>query len=270
MSTTPLILVNGTAAACIAAWDRGLQYGDGVFRTLAAQDGRVRWWPDHYAKLRADCHGLGLVCPPEAVLKAEVEQIAAVAATAAVKIVITRGIGERGYAVPERVEPTRIVMGSPARPRLDQPVEVRWCELRLSHQPRLAGIKHLNRLENILARSEWRDPAVAEGLLQDQAGRVICGTMSNLFIVESGALVTPDLTRCGVAGVTRERILRAARRHGVRVQVEDITGERLLSAEEVLLCNSLIGVWRVGRLGDKSWTDTGRVSQLRYWIDEAD
>jgi 4-amino-4-deoxychorismate lyase len=268
MKTGQRVLVNGEPATGVAAWDRGLHYGDGIFRTLKVTAGRVRWWQDHYDKLASDCAALGLPCPEAAPLKAEVDRVASVPDAGVVKILVTRGGGDRGYRIPGQVEPTRLVMGFPAGASVTEPVTLRWCDLRLSHQPRLAGIKHLNRLENVLARSEWQDPGIAEGLLCDETGLVICGTMSNVFIVESGALVTPDLSRCGVAGVARQRVLRAASRHGTAVAVEDIAPERLLAADQVLLCNSLIGVWQAGTLGGRAWPDTGWASQLRYWLDE--
>jgi 4-amino-4-deoxychorismate lyase len=112
-------------------------------------------------------------------------------------------------------------------------------------QPALAGIKHLNRLENVLARSEWSDPEIAEGLLRDATGNVIGGTMTNIFIGTRGHLATPRLERCGVAGVTRERIIEAAAEHGVPCSVTDLTWSDVLGAEEMFLVNSLAGVWPV-------------------------
>jgi 4-amino-4-deoxychorismate lyase len=263
-----IILVNGEFTDSVDVLDRGLHYGDGVFRTLKAQSGNLRWWKDQYQKLYEDCRALGIPCPEEILLKNEATRIAANDQVGVVKIVITRGTSARGYRAPELTQPTRIVMGFPAAPSMSREVEVSWCKLKLAHQPRLAGIKHLNRLENVLARSEWNDPGIAEGLLQDESGHVIGGTMSNLFIVEQGKLATPDLSNCGVAGVARQRILRASFRHGRPVQVEHIDRERLLAADQLLLCNSLIEVWRAGKLEHKVWPDNGWADQLRYWLNE--
>lgn len=264
------ILVNGVPSTTIDVMDRGLQYGDGVFRTIKADSGKPRWWKDHYRKLREDCEALGIQCPEEPLLEKEVDWIAARAGVGVVKIIVTRGAGSRGYRIPEQSSPERIVMGFPPSPALPEIVKVRWCDLRLPRQPRLAGVKHLNRLENVLARSEWNDPDIAEGLLMDEAGQVIGGTMSNVFIIEQGRLVTPDLSNCGVAGVARLRILRAAAVHGELAAIETIHPERLVAAEQVLLCNSLIEVWRAGKLGEKAWPDNGWAYKLKCWLNEDD
>lgn len=268
MKSEGLILVNGEAADSIHALDRGLQYGDGVFRTLKADSGQLRWWEDQYRKLSGDCQALRIPCPAEPVLKAEADRVASVQGIGIVKIIVTRGAGPRGYRITSEEKSTRIVMGFAASHMIEDSVEARWCDLRLSHQPRLAGIKHLNRLENVLARSEWNDPAIAEGLLMDEAGQVIGGAMTNLFMVEKDTLVTPDLTNCGIAGVARARLLRAATGYGHAAKIEAITPERLLQSDQVLLCNSLIGIWRIEKLDNTVWPDNGWADKLKCWLDE--
>jgi len=267
-----MILINGVPGDVISVTDRGLSYGDGVFRTFIVREGRPQHWPRHFARLRNDCAALGIACPEEAVLRGELEQVARHEPDCVVRITVTRGPGLRGYAPPSPANPTHIVMTS-ARPQYPpelavRGVKARICTLRLGFQPALAGIKHLNRLENVLARREWNDPAVAEGLLLDVEGNAIEGTMSNLFIVEHGILVTPDLSRCGVAGVTRERVIESAARHGVRCQVTHVTRERLLQADEILLVNSIIGVWQVRELDDKIRAPGSFVERVRQWLDE--
>jgi 4-amino-4-deoxychorismate lyase len=134
----------------------------------------------------------------------------------------------------------------------------------------LAGIKHLNRLENVLARAEWSDPAIAEGLLLDQQSFAIGGTMSNLFIVEAGTLLTPDLSRCGVAGVTRERIIDLAHKAGVPCRVEPLPLQRVLDASEVFLVNSLIGLWPLARMEKHTWTPGALTPQVAQWLNTED
>ncbi len=267
-----MILVNGAVADSIAATDRGLAYGDGVFRTLPVRRGRPQCWEIHYRKLAHDCAALGIACPPMPVLALELEQLARESADFAAKIIITRGSGARGYAPPQPASPTRIVMSAPLP---EYPVEfnrsgikIHLCTTRLSFQPMLAGVKHLNRLENVIARAEWNEPAVPEGLLLDTEDRVIGGTMSNLFIVENGALVTPELSRCGVAGVTRERIMRAAGKLGMACREESITLARLFDAPEAMLVNSVIGAWQVVACAGKNWAAGTFTARVRKWLDE--
>ncbi|MHB0974586.1 MAG: aminodeoxychorismate lyase [Thiobacillus sp.] len=260
-----MILVNGHPTDMVDALDRGLAYGDGVFRTLRTQAGQPLWWRDHYAKLAADCAALMLACPGEAVLHAEICR-AAEAGQGAVKIMLTRGTGARGYAPPPAESVTRVVLSAPlpahAQPGAPRDINARWCALRLARQPRLAGIKHLNRLENVLARAEWNDPAIFEGLLCDDLGAVIGGVMSNLLIMKNGELFTPDLAECGVAGVARARLLRAAPRLGIPTHIGRLPPAAILAADEVMICNSVIGVRRVARLDDVTWPPAGWTTSL--------
>lgn len=269
-----MILVNGAASDTLPAADRGLAYGDGVFRTLAIRAGRTRSWARHYRKLAHDCEALGIPCPQEAILRDELARLAAHEPDCAAKAIVTRGAGRRGYAPPLRIQPTRIVMSArlPQYPAefAESGVKVRVCALRLGFQPALAGVKHLNRLENVLARSEWTDPGIAEGLMLDGEGNVIGGTMTNVFIVESSALATPDLSRSGVAGVTRDRVIAAATVRGLACSVEHISLERVMRAQEVLLVNSLIGAWQVRELDERVWAAGKLTTDLRRWLDEED
>ena len=269
-----MILVNGHSAGTVDALDRGLAYGDGVFRTLRTQGGQPLWWRDHYAKLATDCAALMLACPDEAVLHAEICQ-AAEAGEGVVKVILTRGVGARGYAPPHGQSITRIVVSAPlpvyAQAGAPEAIAVRWCALRLARQPRLAGIKHLNRLENVLARAEWDDPAIFEGLLCDDLGAVIGGVMSNLLIMKNGELFTPDLGECGVAGVARTRLLRAAPRLGIPTHIGRLLPDAILAADEIMVCNSVIGVRRVARLGDATWAPAGWTTILNNALyEEAD
>jgi len=261
-----MMLVNGQVADTVSALDRGLAYGDGVFRTLRTQSGQPLWWPDHYAKLAADCAALALNCPGAVELHSEVCRVAE-DDQGVVKIMLTRGIGARGYAPPSRQAPTRIVLSAPlpdyAHAATPDAVVARWCTLRLGRQPRLAGIKHLNRLENVLARAEWDDPAIFEGLLCDDSGMVVSGVMSNLFWISHGELFTPDLSACGVAGVARTRLLRAATRLGIPIHIGRYPPAAILAADEVMICNSVIGLRRIARLDDASWPAAGWTEQLK-------
>lgn len=264
-------LVNGVMGGSLPAADRGLAYGDGVFRTLRVHAGEPQWWADHYAKLAGDAGALGLVCPQEDVLHDDVGRLAD-GRDGVAKLILTRGCGERGYQPPAHPASTRIASfqaGSVEAGGVAD-IVVRWCSLRLGRQPRLAGIKHLNRLENVLARAEWSDPTIDEGLLCDDTGAVVSGVSGNLFIVHGDVLLTPDLGQCGVAGVARERILRVARARGAAVQVTRISPQMLLDADAVVLCNSIRGVRRVARLENRSWAPGAWPRRLSTWLHEVD
>jgi 4-amino-4-deoxychorismate lyase len=257
MADHPRILIDGRAIAQVDAMDRGLSYGDGVFRTLRIADAHPRWWDEHLAKLAEDCARLALDCPDRATLGQDIAKLQPLPAWGALRITVTRGLGPRGYRVPHPQHCMRILACWPTP--LDtvpgRGLTLRVCDLRLGRQPALAGVKHLNRLENVLARAEWDDPHIDEGVLLDQDGSVVSGIMGNLFIWRDACLLTPRLNACGVAGVARARLMRLAREAGMRVEAADFDLATLLAADEVMLTNSLTGLRRVARLGDRVWPE---------------
>ena len=267
-----MIRVNGVAQAWVSALDRGLGYGDGVFRTLRLTVAGVSNWAEHYAALHDDAARLGLRCPAAEVWQADIAALAAAYGPGVVKCVLTRGCGARGYAWPQKAEETRIV-GWSAAPQYpaawyEHGVRARVCTLRLGLQPALAGIKHLNRLENVLARAEWQDPAIVEGIMLDAEGRVIEGVMSNLFWLAQGLWHTPALHRCGVAGVTRGRILRLLAQQGRPAAEVDASLDSLLAAEEAFMCNSLMGIVPLAVLDQQCWSDFSASARLRRALEE--
>ncbi|MGE0372667.1 MAG: aminodeoxychorismate lyase [Gammaproteobacteria bacterium] len=251
---TPSSLINGRPGNSLDVRDRGLLYGDGLFDTLAVRDGRPQFWERHMGRLLEGCQRLRLAPADPSLLRAEADALCAGAVRGILKIVLTRGPGARGYRFDAGAPGTRILTLSAAA---DYPVRqyrdgiaVRLCTTRLGCNPALAGIKHLNRLEQVLARAEWDDPDIAEGLMRDAGGRIVEGTMSNLFAALDGALVTPRLDECGVAGVMRDVIIEWARDNGLAVAERDLVDADLRRADEIFLCNSLIGVWPVRRIDD--------------------
>lgn len=265
---TARMLVDGVPGTAIAAQDRGLLYGDGLFETIRVIDGRVPLWPRHMARLAEGCRRLALPVPEPGVLLAELNAVAAGMPAAVVRITWTRGVGQRGYAPPPAARPTRVVAAFPAPPfdpvAADEGVRARVCALRLAVQPRLAGIKHLNRLEQVLARSEWDDPAIFEGLLLDEAGQLVSATAANVFAVIDGAVATPPVDRCGVAGVARAEVLAS----WPSVQVRPMALDELPGASEVFLTSSVRGILPVQAVGDTVFAP-GPVTRAlqRHWRD---
>ncbi|MDN3555674.1 aminodeoxychorismate lyase [Halomonas maura] len=225
--------------------DRGLAYGDGLFETVLVRDGVPLLWEQHLARLARGGVALGIALPARATLDALPAR--AGKGLRVLKLVLTRGSGGRGYQPPEAPTPRLRWQAAPFSPSPSrwQGVRVRHCALSLAIQPRLAGLKHLNRLENVLARAEWTDPGIAEGLLSDAEGRVVEATCMNLFWWREGRWETPRLERCGVAGTLREALL--AR---LAIREVDARPEVLASSEAVCLANSVQGVWPLTRLED--------------------
>lgn len=258
------VLVNGEPVSSIDIHDRGLQYGDGLFETIAVKDGQCEHWYEHMARLSQGCQRLKIPEPDPQQLLVEAQQLYMDKRQAVLKIIITRGSGGRGYTIPQTVRPSRILSLHewPVYPSINVSlgVQVRFCDTRLSQQPALAGIKHLNRLEQVLARNEWSDSDVSEGLMCDSQGNVIEGTMSNCFMVKDGALFTPDITNAGVAGIMRAHVLQQARAHNIPVDEKPITQQEFLSANEVFICNSIIGIWPVRQLQDTHYHVIGDIT----------
>jgi 4-amino-4-deoxychorismate lyase len=255
------MLIDGRPGDAVPAADRGLQYGDGLFETIAVFSGRPCLWTAHLARLAEGCARLGIPLPDDELLAREAGQLCQGVERGVLKLLITRGTGGRGYRPPEAARPRRILSlhpwpDYPASAR-EQGVRVRWCDTPLGRNPALAGIKHCNRLEQVLARAEWRDPAIAEGLMCDTGGRVIAGTMSNLFVSRDGRLLTPVLDECGVAGVARGQLMAAAVELGMECRVVPLSRDQVNDADALLLSNSLIGVWPVAEL-DGCRLDPGR------------
>jgi 4-amino-4-deoxychorismate lyase len=268
------MLVNGKPGNLISVRDRGLLYGDGVFRTMRATQGRVRDWLLHYNKLIHDCKVLGIVCPDVGLLSNELNSLLAQQSQGVVKLIVTRGEGKRGYAPAACVETTHLWDISPLP---DYPAEwaahgikAHLCDLRLSHQPRLAGIKHLNRLENVLAAAESVAAKVAEGLIMDAVGNIIGGTRSNIFLALHGKLLTPDLSQCGVAGVQRDRVIAWAAQHNMPLQVCDVRFEDVMNADELFAVNSIIGVWSIRELKQRCWSEFPVATKIRQYFNGSD
>ena len=185
---------------------------------------------------------------------------------AIVKLVVTRGAAvARGYGVTGRESATRITLRYawvPENPARSQDgVRVRTAALRLGENPALAGLKHCNRLEQVLARNEWTDPGIAEALLFSSSARLVSGTMTNVFLVQDSKLRTPRLDLCGVAGIMRRVVLREAARAGVVAEEGVLDGADVQNAQELFLTNARIGIWPVQALDARVWSP-GPVTRL--------
>jgi 4-amino-4-deoxychorismate lyase len=268
------MLVNGKLGNLISIRDRGLLYGDGVFRTLRAIQGKAQHWLLHYQKILHDCTALGIDCPDIGLLTDELHSLLALHPEGAVKLIVTRGEGTRGYAPLGCAATTHLWDVSPLP---DYPadwatsgIKTQFCHLRLSHQPLLAGIKHLNRLENVLAATEPDAAKIPEKLIMDADANIIGGTRSNIFLVSKGKLVTPDLSRCGVAGVQRDRVMAWAAQHNMPLQVRDVGLDEVLHADELFVVNSIIGIWPIRELDQRCWNHFPVSTKIRHDLDGQD
>lgn len=244
--------VNFIDAEMVSATDRGFTYGDGLFETVRVHHGNASLWHRHLSRLHDGCARLHLAHPDEKRLHAEVMRLCDGLDDAVVRITLSRGPGERGYALPAEPRQTIVVASSPLvldRAAYEQGIAIRLCDTRYGDQPLLAGMKHLNRLEQVLARAEWSDTSRSEGLMRDLSGNVISATAANLFVVLDGRFVTPPVDRCGVAGVARAEVM-ACR----QVRVEAVSLEQLVKADEVFLTSAVRGILPVRAFAGRTWS----------------
>lgn len=238
-------LVNGVEGTGIAVDDRGLAYGDGLFETMAAENGRLRHFDLHMARLGDGCQRLGIPMPPVATLLDDCSRVLEGLGTATVKLILTRGTGPRGYTPPPQPSITRIVMSASSHSHEAdalRPIFVTVCNTRLALNEQLAGIKHLNRLEQVLAAAEVAAAGLDEGLMLSMDGRLVCATSGNLFLVRGGRLVTPSIRDCGVAGVMRRVVLQAADEMGIACDVRSVDMTDLGAADEAFITNAVRGI----------------------------
>lgn len=250
----PTTLINGHKSDQLSVLDRGFQYGDGLFETIHIVEGKPQYWRQHMERLLDGCRRLNIPLPELSVLQREMEYLCAGLGEAVLKITITRGLGGRGYVTDGSEKTTRVltIFSAPHYPEdfWLKGVVLTVCHTRLGTNPALAGIKHLNRLEQVLARAEWNSTDIHEGLMLDNNNNVIEGTMSNVFSVRDGELYTPELSLCGVKGIMREEIIGTAKGEGITVHETKISLDDLYKSEECFLSNSVFGIWPVRLLKD--------------------
>ncbi|MGF6591280.1 aminodeoxychorismate lyase [Pseudomonas sp. 2835] len=248
--------VDGLPADALTLQSRGLAYGDGLFETIAVRAGRPSLLEYHLERLALGCQRLA-ISADHGLVRDELCRYASLLGDGVLKLIVTRGDSQRGYAPAAGVAPRRILQGNPLptypSEHAEHGVRLFDCQTRLAEQPLLAGLKHLNRLEQVLARAEWQDAEHAEGLMRDVSGRIIEGVYSNLFLVRDGQLLTADLSRCGVAGVMRAALLGHARSAAIPVQITDLSLQDLQQADEVFVCNSVYGIWPVQAFTSLNW-----------------
>jgi 4-amino-4-deoxychorismate lyase len=238
----------------VSVLERALHYGDALFETIACLDAQPRLLERHLRRLALGCERLGLDAGSHATLASEVRELARGTSRVIIKLLLTRGDAlARGYALAGGERARRIVLRyawpHEDRGAQEEGVRVRLGQLRLGENPALAGIKHCNRLEQVLARREWTDPGIAEALLFSSSGALVSGTMSNVFLVRDSKLLTPVLDRCGVAGVMRALVLEIAPALGITTQERRLEAADLEAAEELFLTNALTGIRPVRELG---------------------
>ncbi len=263
-STTFAPWINGDADVSLSPRDRGLAFGDGVFETVRVTEAGPVLFDYHWQRIMHGLERLGIVLNA-GLLRHELTTYPGFTHPGVIKIIVTRGEGVGGYQVPKDSEPTRIISHSPAP---EYPVQfshegvaVYPCKTQLGINAHLAGIKHLNRLEQVLARNEWKETQYQEGLLCDQLGNPVEATARNIFIIKDKKVLTPQLDHCGVKGCMRRWLLETFCEQGFDALETSFTMAQLIQCDEWFLCNSVAGIWPVRQFQEHSWT----VGEVTHW-----
>ena len=268
--------MNGVSQHTLPVSDRGLQYGDGVWETVLVSSCQLILFKAHLQRLRWGCRVLKLVGLDEEALKQEVHQLSQSITYGIIKIIITRGSGGRGYSAQGLNAPTRIVSLHPLPEAISlyrqKGINIQYCQSQLSHHPQLSGFKHLNCLEQVLARSELANDC-QEGIVSDIQGNIIEGTMSNLFLIIGDSVITPLLTQCGIKGIMRAYIFDLLNKKNIILIEREVSMKDVNKADGIFFTNSVIGLWFVKTFNGKSfsWHDqhyaTHVVTYLQSSID---
>lgn len=237
--------------------NRGLNYGDGVFETMRVNRGTLPLWPQHLARLQEGARRLGIAMPDIEFVDARIADMVSATEAGVLKLLLTRGEGGRGYAPPVDVAPTWMLSLQPL-PAPHISLRLHPCETRLATQPALAGIKHCNRLEQVLGRAEAARAGCDEGLMRDMAGNPVCATSANLLVLRDGRWRTPPVDACGVAGVLRGWLLSQG-----LVEVAVVAPNDLADADALALCNAVRGILPVHALGAREWSPHPATDELQ-------
>jgi len=260
------MLVNGEQRDTVAIMDRGFQYGDGLFETIEIRQNTPIFLEQHLQRLNTDSQRLYLPKLDLDCLRSEIHQLCQNVGNAVLKIIITRGSGGRGYRQPDVIQPTRILSLHPfpdyPKSYYSDGIVARICKTQLGLNPTLAGMKHLNRLEQVLARAEWNDAAIQEGIMLDFNGRVIEGTMTNLFYVKNGELFTATLNLCGISGIIRAWIFEQ-----MPVIERDFFIDDLRDADKIFVCNSVVGIWGIRELNGQIYSENKITQKLQLALE---
>lgn len=267
------VWVNHVENGLISPFDRGVAYGDGVFATMrtASSDmpAGILFLDGHISRLLQSCERLSIKWHPSDLLIQQLILLAQQYPQHCIKLLLTRGVGGRGYQAPLSANVTEVVSVHPIPEHyLDwqqSGISLASSPICLGRQPLLAGIKHLNRLEQVLIKSQPLHSTHQDWLVFDCDGNVIESSMANIFVVKNGHVFTPAITHAGVSGVMRETLIDTLLCQGLSVMATQLTLGDIQAADNIFITNSLFGIVDVTAIDDfqfSRWTQTSRFRHI--------
>lgn len=253
-----MFLINGTESETLAVNDRGVQFGDGCFTTARIIRGQIQFLSAHITRLQTTCEKLFIPYRDWALLAQEMTLQAQPHQDGVLKVMMTRGTGGRGYSAAGCESPTRVLSVSPYPahyPRWrEEGISLSLSPVQLGRNPSLAGLKHLNRLEQVLIRSHLEQTDADEALVLDSEGWLTECCAANVFWRKGFDVFTPRLDQAGVNGIMRQHILATLAPSPFRVVEVTTRPDALREADEVLICNALMPLVPVRRWNDTYWS----------------
>lgn len=259
---------DGSQINLVPVTDRSFQYGDGCFTTMLTKSGSIQLWSQHVGRMQEALQRLKIGEIDWNSLKRELDSIASDAPLAGLKIHVSRGEGGRGYSPKvssgPKVTVSRFEFPQSYRQFRENGIDLTVCDTPLGLNPLLAGLKHNNRLEQILAKEEVERTTFTDGLVLDINGNVIETTMANVFWIADGKVFTPSLDYAGVAGVMRGEIIKLLSAMNIPVEIASFTLKDVLAADEIFVSNCILGVAPVNKIKDAQFppgTITRRIQE---------
>ena len=258
----PIVLIDGKIHDSLSVFNRNMQYGDGLFETCTARDNKILHWKEHFSRLNLGCRKLKIKNIEESIWIKDIKKALSLTSqkNCVIKLILSRGNSLRGYSYPDDILPVRVVIISELKKvKEKKSFSLDYAESGYHSNPILAGIKHCNRIEQILARSTLkRDEAV----MLDENQNIISVTQGNIYFIFGKRLVTPKLDRCGVIGSRRSLILDLAESLEMIVEQTNISKNEIKKADEVFISNSIIGIQSVSSIEDCQFPKSSITEQI--------
>ena len=260
---TPIVLINGAKQSKISIFNRNTQFGDGLFETCVVENKKILFWVNHFARLNRGCEQLKISKVDESVWLSDVKKALSLCSydRCVVKLILSRGESLRGYGFKDDIKPVRAVIVSELQKTTpNNSFCLEYCQSGYDSNPKLAGIKHCNRLEEVLARAGLKSD---EGIMLDENHNVISVTQGNIYAILGNKLITPKLDKCGVEGTRRAVILDLTKHLGIKVKVDTLSVKKLGQADEVFISNSIIGIQSISQIGDISFGESPITKKIK-------